>query len=81
MALRDDVYRRLRVVLADGLGADAEEVEWETNIYDDLNADPIEFHDEIIPMIEDEFEISIDNADVPDLTTVRELVMYVVEAI
>ena len=81
MALRDDIYRRLRVILAEGLGADADEVEWETNIYDDLNADPIEFHDEIIPMIEDEFEISIDNADVPDLTTVRELVMYVVEII
>ncbi|MEO8286330.1 MAG: acyl carrier protein [Chloroflexota bacterium] len=79
--LRDDVYRRLRTILADTLGADEDEITWETNVYDDLNADTLEFHDEVIPLLEEEFDVVIDNADVPDLTTVRELVTYLVESI
>lgn len=79
--LRNDVYKRLRTVLADSLGADEEEVTWETNVYDDLNADTLEFHDEVIPLIEEEFDVQIDDGDVPELTTVRELVDYLVENI
>jgi acyl carrier protein len=80
-ALRDTIYRKLRAILAESLGADEDEITWETNVYDDLNADILEFHDEVIPLLEEEFEISIDDADVPDLTTVRELVGYIMEAI
>ncbi len=79
--LRDDVYRRLRTLLGDALGADEAEITWETNVYDDLNADTLEFHDEVIPLLEEEFDVQIDNADVPDLTTVRELVDYLAENI
>ena len=79
--LRNDVYKRLRTVLADTLGADEEEITLDTNVYDDLNADTLEFHDEVIPLLEEEFDVKIDDADVPDLTTVRELVDYVVENI
>jgi acyl carrier protein len=79
--LRDDVYKRLRTLLADTLGADEDEVTWDTNVYDDLNADTLEFHDEVIPLLEEEFDVKIDDADVPDLTTVRELVDYLAENI
>jgi acyl carrier protein len=78
---RNDVYNRLRTLLAETLGADEEEINWETNVYDDLNADTLEFHDELIPLLEEEFDIKIDDADVPDLTTVKELVEYLVENI
>ena len=79
MPSRNEIYNRLRPLLAESLGADEDEVVWDTNVYDDLNADVLEFHDEVIPLIEDEFEVTIDDADVPDLTTVRELVSYLVE--
>jgi acyl carrier protein len=78
---RNDVYNRLRTLLAETLGADEEEINWETNVYDDLNADTLEFHDELISLLEEEFDIKIDDADVPDLTTVKELVEYLVENI
>jgi len=78
---RNEVYKRLRTLLADALGADEDEVTWETNVYDDLNADTLEFHDEVIPTIEEEFSVVISNDDVPELTTVRDLVDYVVENI
>ena len=79
--LRNDVYKKLRTLLADTLGADEEEITWETNVYDDLNADTLEFHDEVIPLLEEEFDVKIDNSDIPDLATVRELVDYLVENI
>jgi acyl carrier protein len=79
--LRNDVYRRLRTLLADTLGADEDEINWDTNVYEDLNADVLEFHDEVIPLLEEQFDLKIENADVADLTTVRELVGYLVENI
>jgi acyl carrier protein len=79
--LRNDVYRRLRTLLADTLGADENEIDWDTNVYEDLNADVLEFHDEVIPLLEEEFDLKIENADVADLTTVRALVGYLVENI
>ncbi|HET9494489.1 MAG TPA: acyl carrier protein [Chloroflexia bacterium] len=79
--LRNDVYRRLRTLLSDTLGADEDEITLDTNVYEDLNADVLEFHDEVIPLLEEEFDVKIDDADVPDLTTVRELVAYLVENI
>lgn len=78
-SLRDKVLARLRPILAETLGADEDEITLETNVYDDLNADVIEFHDEVIPLIEEEFGVSIDDADVPALTTVGELVQYLAE--
>lgn len=78
-ASRNDIYRRLRALIADGLGVDEDEVTWDANIYDDLNADTVEFHDEIISLIEEEFGVVVDDNDVPELTTVRELVAYIAE--
>jgi acyl carrier protein len=78
-SLRENIYRRITVLLAESLGADEEEIGWETNVYDDLNADTLEFHDEVIPLIEETFGVEIDDEYVPELTTVRELVDYVAE--
>ncbi|MDQ6693487.1 MAG: acyl carrier protein [Chloroflexota bacterium] len=78
-SVRDEIYNRLRPLLAESLGADEDEINWETNVYDDLNADTLEFHDEVIPLIEEEFGVTIDNRDVPELSTVRELVAYLAE--
>ena len=77
--LKEKLLARLRPILAETLGADEDEITLETNVYDDLNADVIEFHDEVIPLIEEEFGVAIDDADVPDLTTVGELVQYLAE--
>lgn len=78
-SLRDDLLRRLQPLLAEALGADEDEITLDTSVYDDLNADPIEFHDEVIPLIEEEFGVTIDDVDVPELTTVREMVAYLAE--
>ena len=81
MSSRQELFRRLRPLLAEALGADEDEISLETSVYEDLNADVIEFHDEVIPRIEEEFGVTIDDDEVPDLTTVRELVAYLAENI
>jgi acyl carrier protein len=78
---RNQVYQQLRTLLAESLGADENEIDWETNVYDDLNADTLEFHDEVIPLIEETFGVTVEDEFVPELTTVRELVEYVSENI
>ncbi|HST05244.1 MAG TPA: acyl carrier protein [Chloroflexia bacterium] len=76
---RNEIYSRLKTLLAETLGADEDEITWDTNVYDDLNADVIEFHDEVMQLVEEEFSVVIPDDEVADLTTVRELVDYVAE--
>lgn len=76
---RDEIYRKLRVILAETLGADEEEITWDTNVYDDLNADVLEFHDDVMHILEKTFDVKLDDEDIADLTTVRELVDYLAE--
>ena len=78
---RNQVYQQLRTILAESLGADENEIDWETNVYDDLNADTLEFHDEVIPLIEETFSFAVEDEFVPELTTVSELVGYIMENI
>ena len=78
-SLRTDIYNRIRLLLAETLGAEEEDIDWETNVYDDLNAGEMEFQDEVMLLLEETFSIKIENEVVPDLTTVRELVDYVAE--
>jgi acyl carrier protein len=78
-SLRANIFNRLRPLLAESLGADENEITMDTNVYDDLNADVIEFHDEVIPLIEEEFGVTIEDEDAEQLTTVRELVDYLAE--
>ena len=61
---RKDIYKRLRTLLAETLGADEDEITWETNVYDDLNADVIEFHDEVMQLVEEEFSVVIPDDEV-----------------
>lgn len=76
---RHQTYQRLRTLLAESLGADEDEIDWDTNVYDDLNADELEFKDEVIHLIEETFSMKIEDEVVQELTTVRELVDYIVE--
>jgi acyl carrier protein len=80
-ANREGIYLKLRAILAESLGAEEESINWDSNVYDDLNADIIEFHDEVVPLIEEGFDVSLDVDDLADLTTVRDLVEYVAENI
>ena len=72
------IFDKIREILAEQLGADAEDITMDTNIMKDLEADSLDVV-EIIMAIEDEFEIEIPDEDAEQLQTVAGIVKYIEE--
>ena len=70
------IFEKVRNILAEQLGADAEDISLDTNIMKDLEADSLDVV-EIIMAIEDEFEIEIPDEDAEQLQTVAGIVKYI----
>ena len=70
------IFDKIREILAEQLGADAEDITMETNIMKNLEADSLDVV-EIIMAIEDEFEIEIPDEDAEQLQTVAGIVKYI----
>ena len=70
------IFEKVRNILAEQLGTDAEDITLDTNIMKDLEADSLDVV-EIIMAIEDEFEIEIPDADAEQLQTVAGIVKYI----
>lgn len=70
------IFEKIRDILAEQLGVDAEDISLETNIMKDLEADSLDVV-EIIMAIEDEFEIEIPDEDAEQLQTVAGIVKYI----
>ena len=68
------VYEKIRAIIIDHLGVDESKITPETNFRKDLNADSLDLF-QIINEIEEEYGITIDNAD--NFTTVGDAVAYV----
>jgi acyl carrier protein len=68
------VFEKIREIIAEQLGKDAEEITLETNVKDDLDADSLDVF-QIINDIEDEFEVSIEDPE--SMATVKDIVDYV----
>ena len=67
-------------LIAEQLELDAAEINMDTNIIDDLDADSLDFV-EMVTSIEDEFNIVITDESVGDFKTIRQVVEYLKEKI
>lgn len=63
-------------ILAEQLSVEVEEINKDSNIIKDLDADSLDIMD-IVSEIEDEFEIEVDDADIEKLSTPAEIVAYI----
>lgn len=70
------VFEKVQELLAEQLNVDKEKITMETNIVDDLKADSLDVVEMLISL-EDEFGISVPDADAKDLKTVQKLVEYI----
>ena len=70
------IFEKLKDIIAEQLGVEAEEVTMEANIQDDLGADSLDVVD-LITTIEDEFDLSIPDEAVEEIRTVGDIANYI----
>ena len=63
-------------IIADQLGADAENITMETDIANDLGADSLDIA-ELMIAFEEEFNINIEESDAQNITTVGDVVKHI----
>ena len=73
---REEIERRVKVIVADQLGVDSDDLTPETHLEKDLSADSLDGV-EIIMEIEDEFEISIPDEEAQKIKTIGAAVKLV----
>jgi len=70
------VFEKIKMILADQLDVEEDDITTETDIQDDLGADSLDVVD-MVMSIEDEFEIEVPDEDIENLRTVGSLVAYI----
>ncbi len=76
----EEIFETVRAILAEQLELDPAEINMDTNIIDDLDADSLDFV-EMVTSIEDEYNIVITDESVGDFKTIRQVVEYLKEKI
>jgi len=75
-ASRDEVFERIREVLAERLSVEESDITEEANFQEDLGADSLDLV-EMIMELEDQFGIKIPDEDAQQIQTVGQAVDYV----
>ena len=70
------VFEKIRKILADQLEIEESMITIESNLVDELNADSLDIV-ELIMDLEQEFDISIPDEDLPKVVTVNDIVSYI----
>jgi acyl carrier protein len=76
LASRDEVFERVKELLAEQLGVDENEITEEASFQEDLDADSLDLV-ELIMELEDQFGMKISDDDAQKIQTVGQAVDYV----
>ncbi len=78
MVISQDVYERLRKIVAEQLGVDEEQIVPEASFVEDLNADSLDLVD-LIMTLEEQFGMEIPDEDAEKIATVQDAMNYIEE--
>lgn len=72
------MLEKIKEIVAETLGVEAEEITEETSFKEDLSADSLDLF-EMVMALEEEFEVEIPTEDLEQIVTVGDVVKYVEE--
>lgn len=72
------VFEKLQEIIAEQLEIEASEIEYASNIIDDLGADSLDIVD-LVMSVEDEFGIEVPDEVLENMSTVEDMVKYIEE--
>ncbi len=72
------MLEKIKEIVADSLGADADVITEETSFKEDLGADSLDLF-EMVMAFEEEFNVEIPSEDLEQMTTVKDVMKYLEE--
>ncbi len=73
---REEIFDKVKSILAEELGVEAENIEMDSDFIDDLNADSLDIVDLVLDL-ENEFDITIPDEEAERIKTVGDAVEYI----
>ena len=78
--MAEGLEAKIRSIMAERLGVEADEVTPDANILDDLGADSLDVV-ELVMSLEEEFNIEVPDEEVEGMRTVSDVERYVIKAV
>lgn len=76
----NEIFDQMKEIIADKLGVEADKITRESRFMEDLGADSLGLVD-VTMELEDKFDVTIPDEDLPKLTTVQAAIDYVIEKV
>lgn len=70
------VFEKIKKIVAEQLGADADDITMDSTFIEDLGADSLDVV-ELVMAMEDEFDMEIDEDEAENISTVGDVVEYI----
>ena len=75
---KEEIFDKLKELVVDQLGVEADEVTMEATMQDDLGADSLDLVD-LVMSVEEEFGVKVADEDLENIKTVGDIVNYIEE--
>ncbi len=72
----DEVFERIKIIVADKLGIEEDEISLNSELVEDLGADSLDLVD-LVMAFEDEFGTKVEDDEIESITTVEDIVKYI----